>query len=106
MGYLTHGIAGAFVATVAIFTPSLLMVIAITPVMDRLKAYSYFLKAANGILASFVGLLFFVAVKFAIAVPWDIIRALLGCVSFAALYRKVDIVYVVLLTAVVSIFIF
>ncbi|MBF0559829.1 MAG: chromate efflux transporter [Nitrospirae bacterium] len=106
VGYLTHGITGAFVSTVAIFTPSLLMVIAITPVMDRLKAYSYFLKAANGILASFVGLLFFVAVKFAIAVHWDIIRVLLCCVSFAALYRKVDIVYIVLITAVVSIFIF
>jgi chromate transporter len=43
VGYLTHGIAGALVATVAIFTPSFLMVIAITPVMDRLKTSAYFL---------------------------------------------------------------
>ncbi len=106
VGYLTHGAAGALVATIAIFAPSFLMVITMTPVMDRLKTSAYFLRATRGILASFVGLLFFVAVKFAIAVPWDIIRVFLGCASFTALFRKVDIVYVVLITALISIFLF
>ena len=106
VGYLTHGIAGAFVATVAIFTPSFLMVIAITPVMDRLKTSVYFLNATKGILASFVGLLFFVTVKFGLAVPWDIVRVVLVCAAFFALIRKVDILYVVLITAVISVFVF
>ena len=102
VGYLTHGIAGAFVATVAIFTPSFLMVTTLTPVMDRLKTSAYFLGSTKGILASFVGLLFFVTVKFALAVPWDIVRTVLVCAAFVALIRKVDILYVVLITAVIS----
>ncbi len=106
VGYLTHGIAGAFVATIAIFTPSFLMVVAITPLMDRLRTSTYFLRATKGILASFVGLLFFVTVKFGFAVPWDIVRVLLVCAAFVALVKKVDILYVVLISAVVSIIIF
>jgi len=106
VGYLTHGIAGAFVATIAIFTPSFLMVIAITPVFDRLKASAYFLGATKGILASFVGLLFFVTVKFSLAVPWDIVRVVLAITAFAALMKKVDILYVVLITTVISVFVF
>ncbi len=106
VGYLIHGIAGAVVATVAIFTPSFLMVISFTPVMDKLKNSAYFLRATKGILASFVGLLFFVTIQFAMAVPWDILRILLACGSLAALVRKVDILYVVLVAALISVIIF
>jgi Chromate transport protein ChrA len=106
VGYLTHGIAGAFVATVAIFTPSFLMVIAVTPVMDRLRTSVYFARATKGILASFIGLLFFVTVKFGLAVPWDVIRVALACAAFVALIRKMDILYVVLITAVISAVVF
>jgi chromate transporter len=105
VGYLTYGIAGALVATIAIFTPSFLMVVAITPIMDRLKASPFFLRATKGILSSFVGLLFFVMVKFAVAVPWDIKSGLLICAAFIALMRKVDVLYVVSITAVISVFI-
>ena len=106
VGYLTHGTAGAIVATAAIFMPSFLMVIAITPIMDRLKNSAYFLRATKGILASFVGLLFFVTVKFGLAVPWDIARFVLVCLAFGALLRKVDILYVVFAGAALSLAIF
>jgi chromate transporter len=106
VGYIAYGLWGAIVATIAIFTPSLLMVIAVTPVFDRLKASAYFVSATKGILASFVGLLFFVTVKFALAVPWDLLRVVLACAAFVALLKKVDILYVVLISAVVSIIIF
>ena len=106
VGYMLYGMPGAIIATIAMFTPSFLMVIALTPVMDKLKTSPYFLGATKGILASFVGLLFFVTVKFALAVPWDLMRGLSGIAAFAALYRKVDILYVVLTAAVVSLLIF
>ena len=106
VGYMSYGLWGAIVATIAIFTPSFLMVVAITPVFDRLKASAYFLGAIKGILASFVGLLFFVTVKFALAVPWDILRTVLVLAAFVALIKKVDILYVVLITAVISVFAF
>ena len=79
---------------------------AITPVMDRLKTSANFLRATKGILASFVGLLLFVTVKFALAVPWDIVRIVLVCAASVALLKKVDILYIVLAAAVVSAFVF
>jgi len=104
VGYLTHGVAGAFIATIAIFTPSFLMVVAVTPVFERLKTSEYFTGATRGILASFVGLLFFVTMKFGLAVPWDIVRIVLVGAALVALLKKVDILYVVLIAAVISAF--
>ena len=86
VGYMLYGLPGAIVASAAIFTPSLLMVVLVTPVFDRLKASAYFTGATKGILASFVGLLFYVTVNFGLAVPWDIVRILLAGASF----RSVD----------------
>ncbi len=106
VGYLTHGVAGAFVATIAIFTPSFLMVVVITPVMDKLNHSTLFFRATKGILASFVGLLFFVTTKFALTVPWDAIRVLMVCAAFVSLSKKIDILYVVLASAIISVFIF
>jgi chromate transporter len=106
IGYMLYGLPGAITATIAIFTPSFLMVIAVTPVFDRLKASAYFTGATKGILSSFVGLLFFVTVKFALAVPWDIVRVVLVCATFVALLKKIDILYVVIIAAVISTFAF
>jgi len=106
IGYVLYGLSGGVVATLAVFTPSFLMVIALTPVFDRLKTSVYFARATKGILASFVGLLFFVTIRFSLVVPWDLVRGVLVCAAFAALLRTVDILFVVLITAVVSIFLF
>jgi chromate transporter len=106
VGYLVYGIPGALVATIAIFTPSFFMLITVAPFFDRLKNSVYFMKAIDGIFASFVGLLLFVCIKFAIAVPWDFIRILLGLAALTALLRKVDILYIVPVGAVISVFIF
>ena len=105
VGYLLRGLPGAIVATLAIFTPSFLMVIIITPIFDKLKGSPYFLGATRAIYASFVGLLCFITIKFAYAVPWNATKVVLGLISLAALLKKVDILYVVLIGAVVSIFI-
>ena len=102
VGYLAYGFAGAIVATTAIFTPSFLILITVTPLFDRLKTSAYFLKATKGILASFVGLLFFVTVKFLLNVPWDVMRVILGLAALTALLNKIDVLYVVLIGAVIS----
>ena len=103
VGYLAYGFAGAIVATLAIFTPSFLLLIIATPLFDGLKTSMYFLNATKGILASFVGLLFFVTVKFLLNVPWDTIRVILGLAALTALLNKIDVLYVVLIGAVISI---
>lgn len=105
VGYLVYGIPGALVATIAIFTPSFFMVITLAPFFDRLKNSVYFIKAIDGIIASFVGLLVFVCIKFAMNVPWDVIRILMGLAASTALLCKVDILYIVALGAVISVFV-
>jgi chromate transporter len=105
VGYLTYGFAGAIVATIAIFTPSFLILVMAAPFFDKLKASEYFLKATKGILSSFVGLLLSVTLKFGLNVSWDLIRFLFGLAAMIALMKKVDVLYVVLAGAVVSILI-
>jgi chromate transporter len=106
VGFLLYGLSGAIIATVSIFTPSFLILIVSAPFFDRLKDSTYFLRAIDGIFASFVGLLVYVCIKFAIAVPWDFMRIALGLASFIALLRKLDIIYVVFGGAVISMIIF
>jgi chromate transporter len=103
VGYLVYGITGALVATIAIFTPSFVIMIAVAPFFDRMKNSIYFMKAIDGIIASFVGLLLYVCIKFAMGIPWDILRTLLGLATIAALFRKVDILYIVPIGAVISV---
>lgn len=106
VGFIVYGIIGAVVATVAVFTPSFLILVLVTPVFDRLKASVLFSRATKGILASFVGLLFFVTIKFALAVHWDSAKIVLGVAALAALIKKVNILYVVLIGAVISLVLF
>jgi chromate transporter len=106
VGYLMYGFPGAIVATISIFTPSFLILIAVSPCFDRLKTSSYFSKITKGLLASFAGLLFFIALKFAFEVHWDSLKVLLALLTFTALFRKVDILYIVLIGSAVSIFVF
>lgn len=48
-------------------------------------------------------LLFYVTLKFALAVPWDIVRLLFGLGALIALAKRVDVLYVVLIGAAISI---
>ena len=105
IGYWLRGVPGAVVSTLAIFTPSFLMVVFLAPVFDQFKENRYFKKATEAIYASFVGLLLFVAVKFASAVSWDAVKVLLGLIALLALIKKADILYVVLGGAFISYFI-
>jgi chromate transporter len=102
VGYLTHRLLGAVVATVSIFAPSFILVILTAPFFNRLKGSSAFNNATRGVLASFVGLLLFVVIRFSIAVPWDLLRVILVVAALAALIKKVDLLYVVLIGAGLS----
>jgi chromate transporter len=106
IGYLLYGFAGPFVSTVAILTPSLLVVLLTAPFFDKLKNSRFFVRATRAILATFVGLLLFVAIKFALSILWTIFAALFGIVAFIALFKKVHVLYVILAGALVSIVLF
>lgn len=103
VGYLLHGLAGACVATSAMFLPSLLLVIGITPYFARLRASLWFSRAISGMLCSFVGLLATVTIRFAVQVHWNWLHLLLALAALGALVQKIDILWVFLGGAVVSI---
>ena len=106
VGYLVRGFPGALVATAGIFTPSFIVLVVATPFFDRLKSARYFPGATRGILASFVGLLSYMTIRFAVAVPWDAVKVLFGIAVIVALARKVNILYVVLIGSALSIVVF
>ena len=106
VGYLVRGFPGALVATAAIFTPSFVVLVAATPFFDRLKNTRHFSAATRGILASFVGLLFYMTIRFAVAVPWEPSKVLFGIAVVFALARKMNILHVVLIGSALSIVIF
>jgi chromate transporter len=106
IGYLLYGFWGSLVSTLSIFTPSFLILIMVQPFFGRLKSSPFFLKATEGILASFAGLLLYAAIKFAWVVPWDLFRILLGIAALVALFKKWDILYVVLIGSIISIWMF
>jgi chromate transporter len=102
VGYQIAGVFGAVVGTIAIFTPSFLMVLISAAYFDRLQHSPLFRQALRGVLASFVGLLVAVSVNFGLAVSWSVPAAEIAVAALAALRLKVDILWVVLLGAALS----
>ncbi len=105
-GLLIQGLAGAVTATISIFTPSFLLLVIGATFFDRLRRSALFAGVLRGILASFVGLLLYVTLKFAFAVPWSVLKVIVCAAALIALLRKVDILYVVLIGAAISIALF
>ena len=103
VGYQIAGLLGAVIGTVAIFSPSFLMVLITVPYLDRLRKSLLFRRALRGVLASFVGLLLAVAVQFALAASWNFRSILLALAGFVALRFRIDVLWVVLVAAGVSI---
>ena len=104
VGYQVAGLPGALAGTVGIFAPSFVMGLLAVPQLDRLQHSASVRRALRGALASFIGLLVAVTVQFALAVPWSLPAVLLASATFAALRLKVDILWVVLAGALLSVF--
>ena len=106
VGYLLYGLPGSLAATFGIFAPSFLLVTTGTGFFDRLTASPSFGSAVKGIFASFVGLRLFVTIKFTFAVPWDLARIFMAIAALAALLKRIDILYIVLAAAGLSVLLF
>lgn len=105
VGHQVAGVAGALAGTIGIFTPSFLMVLIAVPYADRLQHSLLFRRALRGVLASFVGLLAAVAVNFGRSCTWSVPAVLIAAAALAALRLKIDILWVVLVGAAVSVFV-
>jgi hypothetical protein len=58
---------------------------------------------AKGILAAFVGLLLYMTVKFAQAIPWETSKVLFGLALTYALFRKINLLLIVFISSVISV---
>jgi chromate transporter len=105
-GYWLQGFIGGVWSTLAVFFPSFLIVIGLAPYYGRLRQSHHFNRAMAGILISFVGLLIAVTVRFALEIPWDLMRMLVVFFAMVALIRKVDIFWVVIAGTIVSLLFF
>jgi len=103
VGYRLAGLLGAVAATVGVFAPSFLMVLLTVPYFDRLQGSAAFRHAVRGVLASFVGLLASVTLHFGAAAAWSAPAVLIAASALAALRLKVDVLWVVLAGAAVSV---
>lgn len=106
IGFMVKGLKGACVATLAVFLPSFLMLIGVAPCFDRLRTRPCVARATGGILASFVGLLGSVTLRFAQHVHWDWIHLALTGAAFAALRCKLDVLWVIVVGTAISAFAF
>ena len=102
VGFLQAGLPGALVATIGIFAPSLLLLTAAVPTFDRISHNRTFQRAMHGVLVSFTGLLLSVCLRFGMAISWDIPRVLIVAAALLALWRTVDILWIVLAGTLVS----
>ncbi len=104
VGYLLYGLSGAILATIYVFSPSFLVYLLSTKVADKVRNNSLFLKGKRGILASFCALLLFASFKLGFTIDWNFIKLFLFITSLIMLYNGVNILYVVILSGIVSIF--
>jgi chromate transporter len=106
IGYLLYGYSGAIIATIFIFLPSFILVIALEPYFAKLQRSRYFSRAIRGILYSFVGMLLSVVIHFALNITWDIPRILFAIATFTALLFNVKLPWVILIGTGISVIVF
>ena len=102
VGYLVAFLPGAFIGTISIFTPSLIMLTAAVPYFDRIQNNSLFQRGMQGILVSFVGLLLSVTIRFILTVHWGAPQVVFVILALLALRMKVDVLWVVFAGALLS----
>jgi chromate transporter len=102
VGYMLYGPVGGLMATLSIFLPSFLIMIGTVPYYDRFSSSPRFSRVVNGALCSFVGLLASAAYHFALNVPLDAFHLAMAGAAFIALINKVEILWVVLAGAIIS----
>ncbi len=106
LGYKLAGLWGAFMATIAGFSPSFFIITLLMPYYDRLKRMPAVQTIEQGILGSFIGMLALVLVDFGRAALIDLPSVLMFLGAFLALHKKIDIAYILLIGAVLSVLIF
>lgn len=103
-GFATSGIAGAFVATASVILPSLLIVIAISKLLEQFKHNKYVQSVIYTLKPAGCGLLAAVGVDMFINNINLFGMVLLACLFIASLFEKRDPLFYLAVSAVVGLF--
>ncbi len=106
LGYKLAGLWGALLATIAIFAPPFFIISLLIPQYDRLKGLGTVKRMEQGILAAFIGMLGLVLYNFGRTTFIDIPSVVFAVAAFAALLKKVDLGYILIAGAILSIIFF
>ena len=107
VGYWLQGLVGAAVATVSIFLPPILMIIFLTPFYQRVKEARWMRAIIQGILAALVGMLAMMTIQMGLAALTDLKSlALTVAASIALIVFRLNLLWIVAVTAGLSILIF
>ena len=107
VGYWVKGLLGAIVATVAIFLPPILIIIFLTPFYQRIKEAKLMRPVIQGILAALVGMLVLVTLQMGVVTLTDLKSlALMAAASLALIVFKVNLLWIVVAAAGLSLFLF
>lgn len=106
IGYITHGVTGAVAATLFVFTPSFLILCAASPFVDKVLHMVVVQRIFRASLATLVGLMAAVTLRFMIVIDWSPGRVLLCAAAFLALRRGVDVLWVVLVGGLCALILF
>lgn len=104
VGYHLAGFIGAAVGAVFAFTPSIIILVGVTPYYDRLQVSPLFQRAVRASLTSLVGLMAGVAARFIGAASWSPLGVIIAVLAFIALRKNCDVFKVVVAGAIVSTF--
>jgi chromate transporter len=107
VGYWVKGLLGAIVATVAIFLPPILIIIFLTPFYQRIKEARLMRPVIQGILAALVGMLVLVTLQMGAVTLTDLKSlALMAAASLALIVFRVNLLWIVIAAAGLSLFLF
>ncbi len=106
LGYKISGFWGSLMATLAIFSPAFFIVTLLIPHYDRVRGMTAIRTMEQGILASFIGMLALVLYNFGRTTFVDLPTVVFAGAAFIALLKKVDLAYILLPGAILSVLLF
>lgn len=107
VGYWLKGLLGALVGTISIFLPPILLIIFLTPYYQQIKEGRSMRLLIQGILAALVGMLILVVIQMGRASLGDLKSwAIMGAAALALIRFRVNLAWVVIAAACLSLAIF
>ncbi|HIJ61021.1 MAG TPA: chromate efflux transporter [Nitrospirae bacterium] len=106
VGYLKGSFSGALVGAIAIFAPGPLLISIMMHFISKVESSNYFKGATMGMISAFAGLLIFIAIKFFIAVDWELLKVIIFVLSLMWLLIKNNVLVLAIVGAIISAIIF